>query len=182
MTTGPSSSPSSPPRNAPRNDARVPPVVLAFASGLGTGFIPPSGTVASLGALVLYWFIPAFEAWPVHAGIVAIAFALGIPAAGRMEKKYGPDPSQVVIDEFVGMWLSLLLLPRTPAIAVVSFFLFRLLDIVKPQPARMFDRMRGGAGIMLDDVVAGVYANLLLQFAVRIAPHSFLLSPSIFVR
>lgn len=150
------------------------PVVRAFASGFGTGFVPPSGTIASLAALLLYWFIPGFAAWPVFVPVIVVTFVLGIPAADRMERVYGPDPSQVVIDEFAGMWISLLFLPRGVAVAITAFLLFRLLDIVKPQPARYFDRMRGGAGVMLDDVVAGAYTNILLQCAVRIAPHSFL--------
>ena len=83
-----------------------------------------------------------------------------------MEKAHGHDPSVVTIDEFVGMWLSVLFLPSTYLTFILAFFLFRILDIIKPWPARVFDRMNGGWGIMLDDVVAGIYTNIILQIVV----------------
>jgi phosphatidylglycerophosphatase A len=85
-----------------------------------------------------------------------------------MEIFYGHDPSTVTIDEVLGMWVSLLFLPKTLLLAVGAFIIFRLLDIVKPWPARFFDRKQGGWNIMLDDVVAGIYTNLVLQLAVKI--------------
>jgi len=66
------------------------------------------------------------------------------------------------------MWVSLLFLPKTVLVATIAFFVFRILDIVKPFPARRFDNLHGGAGVMLDDVVSAIYTNLLLQLAVAI--------------
>jgi phosphatidylglycerophosphatase A len=80
-----------------------------------------------------------------------------------MEKYYGKDPSQVTIDEAVGMWISLLWLPKTPIVFLSAFFLFRFFDIIKIFPATYFDRKRGGFAIMMDDVVAAVYANVVAQ-------------------
>lgn len=122
-----------------------------------------SGTVGSALALALFWLLPFTEN-----GTIAISFALaglllGIPAATFLEQKHGDDPSVVVFDEAVGMWLALVFLPKVWWVALSAFLLFRLFDIVKPQPARYFDRMRGGGGIMMDDAVAGVYANIVLQ-------------------
>ncbi len=97
-----------------------------------------------------------------------ILLLLGGFAAGKVETSYGHDPSIVTIDEVLGMWVSLLFLPKSLLLAVGAFIIFRLLDVVKPWPARFFDRKHGGWNIMLDDVVAGIYTNLLLQFAVRI--------------
>jgi len=69
----------------------------------------------------------------------------------------------VVIDEMVGIWVTLLLLPRTPLIILCAFITFRAMDILKPEPARSVERVPNGWGIMLDDVVAGMYANLIMQ-------------------
>jgi phosphatidylglycerophosphatase A len=85
-----------------------------------------------------------------------------------MEKVYGHDPGEVTIDEVLGMWISLMLLPKTIAVSGAAFFIFRILDIVKPYPARRFDSLHGGKGIMLDDVVSALYTNLLLQAAVAL--------------
>ena len=85
-----------------------------------------------------------------------------------MEKTYGHDPSIVTIDEVLGIWISLLLLQKSFIIITAAFFLFRAFDIFKPWPARVFDRKQGGWNIMLDDVVAGLYTNIVLQIAVRI--------------
>ncbi len=136
-----------------------------FASGLFSGYAPfASGTVGSAVALAVYW-IPGFERpeWIIPVTVLALFF--GILASSRMEKAYGHDPSQVTIDEVVGMWITLLLLPKSFAVSALGFLVFRALDIVKPPPARRFDRWEGGAGIMLDDVVAGLYANVLLRLA-----------------
>ena len=74
-----------------------------------------------------------------------------------------PDPSIVVIDEVVGMWITLFLIPRTIPAYLLGFILFRAMDIVKPQPARALERIPNGWGIMLDDIVAGLYANCTLR-------------------
>ena len=128
------------------------------------GYFPfASGTVGSALALALYWLLPFTEN-----GTIAISFALaglflGIPAATWLEQQHGDDPSIVVFDEAVGMWLALVFLPKIWWVALGAFLLFRVFDIFKPQPARYFDRMRGGGGIMMDDAVAGVYANIVMQ-------------------
>jgi phosphatidylglycerophosphatase A len=80
------------------------------------------------------------------------------------------DPGIVVVDEVVGQWVSLLLLPLTPVTVALGFLLFRLLDVVKPWPARDFERLPGGWGIMADDVMAGIYANLLVRVGLLVWP------------
>ncbi len=131
---------------------------------LFTGYFPfASGTVGSAAALALYWVLPFTDN-----GTITISFALagaflGVPAATWLEQQHGDDPSIVVFDEAVGMWLALVFLPKIWWVALGAFLLFRLFDIVKPQPAKYFDNMRGGAGIMMDDVIAGVYANVVMQ-------------------
>ncbi len=148
--------------------------VRVFASGFFTGYSPvASGTVGSLLALAVY-FIPGFEHPYAIMPACAIVFVFGAAAAGVMEKRYGHDPAEVTIDEVLGMWISLFLIPKSLAAGIVAFFVFRILDIIKPWPARQFDSLRGGSGIMLDDVVAGVYTNLLVHLVVRLDLLKFL--------
>ncbi len=79
-----------------------------------------------------------------------------------------PDPSIIVIDEIVGMWITMLLIPKTVPAIVIGFVLFRLFDIIKPYPAKQLEHIPSGWGIMLDDVVAGIYANIATQICYRI--------------
>lgn len=145
----------------------VPFPIKLFASGLYSGFSPvATGTVGSAVGLLLY-FIPGFEHPYVIMPACFLVLLLGIKAADRMEKVYGHDPAEVTIDEVLGMWISLLFLPKTLLVAVVAFFLFRILDIIKPFPAKKFDAQHGGFGIMFDDVVAATYTNLLVQILVK---------------
>ncbi len=140
----------------------------AFASGLYSGFFPvASGTVGSAVGLLIYW-IPGFENPFVLLPVSLLVLVLGIKASNVMEKVYGEDPSEVTIDEVLGMWISLAFLPKKILVAALAFLLFRIFDIVKPYPARRFDNLHGGAGVMLDDVVSAIYANLLLQIAVAL--------------
>jgi phosphatidylglycerophosphatase A len=139
-----------------------------FASALFSGYSPiASGTVGSVVALAIY-FIPGFESHIIIGLTTLIVCLIGIPAADAMEKWYGHDPAQVTIDEVVGMWISLFLLPKKFSVAIIAFVLFRILDIIKPPVSRRFDAMHGGLGIMMDDVIAGIYANIILQLALLI--------------
>jgi phosphatidylglycerophosphatase A len=134
-----------------------------IATGLGTGLSPfAPGTVGSLLAFLIY-FIPGFHETFIMLPAILIFFAWGTLAADRMEKAYGHDPSRVVIDEIVALWISLLFLPHRLLLALMAFVIFRVLDIFKPFPANYFDRRDRGISIMMDDVVCGVYTNIILQ-------------------
>jgi phosphatidylglycerophosphatase A len=140
----------------------------AFASGLFSGYSPiASGTVGS-GVGLAFYCIPGFEQLYVILPLCLIVYVVGVRTAAAMETVYGHDPGEVTIDEVLGMWISLAFLPKEILIAVVAFFVFRILDIIKPYPARRFDNTPGGTGIMLDDVVSGLYTNLLLQLALAL--------------
>ena len=139
-----------------------------FASALFSGYSPiASGTVGSVVALAFY-FIPGFESPWIFGITTGFVFFFGYRTAATMERYYGHDPSEVTIDEVVGMWISLFLLPKKLWVVIAAFFLFRLFDIIKPFPARKFDEMHGGFGIMMDDVIAGLYTNIILQLAIII--------------
>ena len=176
MTT---SGPATPPE--PRRDREVPFLSRLLATGLFTGYLPwASGTVGTLLGVGVY-LVPGIATTAVLLPLVVVGFFVGVHTSWQVATVVGhrltksaemakerfqqgeaehPDPSIVVIDEVVGMWVSLLFLPPTlPAIAV-AFVAFRAFDILKPPPAARVEKIPGGWGIMLDDVVAGAYANI----------------------
>lgn len=138
-------------------------LVRLIGSGLGTGYSPVApGTVGSLAALIIWIILPPLSAYQ-QIIFVGATFFIGVPICTSMEATYGHDPRQATFDEFVGQWVSLLVLPRTPAYWVASFLIFRALDVWKPFPARASQDLPGGWGVMVDDLVVGVYTCLLLQ-------------------
>jgi phosphatidylglycerophosphatase A len=148
-------------------------LAMALATGLGSGYSPVvPGTAGSLVGLLL--FLPVQRLPP--AGLVAataILILAGFVSAGHVARLVGiEDPGIVVIDEVAGMWVSLLFLPLTPVTAVAAFVIFRIFDVVKPFPARRFEDLPGGFGIMCDDLMAGVYANLVLRGILALWPAS----------
>ena len=155
---------------APARNASVPLVSRLLATGFYSGYSPfASGTAGSLVGL-LFYIIPGFEK-PFILPTLTLAFLIvGIKISAQMEQAFGDDPQIVVIDEIVGMWIALLFLPKKFSIALLAFLLFRLFDIFKPPPARQAERLKNGVGIMLDDVVAGLYANVVLQLFLLVVP------------
>ncbi|MCK5579938.1 MAG: phosphatidylglycerophosphatase A [Candidatus Omnitrophica bacterium] len=100
----------------------------------------------------------------------AIITYLGFRAGGRMEKLVGKkDPGCVVIDEVSGVMIAFIGLPYTPAVVWTAFFLFRAFDMFKVYPANKFEKMGGGTGIMMDDIMAGIYTCLFMHIAIRLA-------------
>ncbi len=137
--------------------------VKLFASGFFTGYVPiASGTLGSIAALMLY-FIPGFESLFILGPVILFVFILGVEASSIMENKYGHDPAEVTIDEMTGMWIALFLLPKTILIAFTAFIIFRFLDIFKLYPASWFDKKSGGYNIMMDDVISGLYTNIIVR-------------------
>jgi phosphatidylglycerophosphatase A len=136
-----------------------------LATGLGLGLAPIApGTFGSLPGVALAWGLAAVGGWPtLLAGAVVVAGA-GIWAAEGVARRLGrDDPGEVVVDEVAGQMVTLLGLPPSPLVLVAAFLLFRLLDIVKPFPARSLEALPGGLGIMVDDLVAGAYACAILH-------------------
>lgn len=138
-----------------------------IATGFFSGYAPfASGTVGSAVAL-LFLLIPNFSSPEILVPATVIIFILGGFAAQAAENVLGQDPSAVTVDEVAGMWLSLCFVPISLPSVVAAFFLFRAFDIFKPFPASYFDKKSGGWNIMLDDIAAGVYTNLVLQLVFR---------------
>lgn len=139
-----------------------------ISTGLGSGYSPVApGTAGSLlAAAVIYLFAPVANG--LLFVILVILFFTGVYTGGQLEKELGEDPSLVVIDEIVGMGISLLFAPPDWRWYLLAFLLFRALDILKPPPVRRLEKLHGGWGIMLDDVMAGVYALILVQLTGRL--------------
>lgn len=152
-----------------------------IGTGFGVGFWPwGPGTAGALLATII-WYVMALLS-PTHVCVLAATLVLilvfqclGIWSANKLEKYWGEDPKRVVVDEMVGVWIALLAVP-TPALpcfstqvsisyAVAAFVLFRFFDIVKPFGIRHMEKMGGGVGVMMDDVLAGMYSFFVLYIA-----------------
>lgn len=145
---------------------------LIIATALGAGYAPQApGTFGSAVGLVL-WFVLPSVLW-VQAVAIALVCVAGVWSGTVAEQHFNRrDPGQVVVDEVAGMMVTLLLNPVSGiGWLVAAFLLFRAVDIVKPFPVNVLERLPGGAGIMADDVMAGVYANLALRVAVWAVSH-----------
>ena len=142
---------------------------MAVATAGGSGFFPVApGTVGSAVGLILFYGVHQLPILYQVAAVVFVSLA-GVAAGTRVARESGiEDPGIVVIDEVAGMWVSLLFLPLTPVTAVAGFVLFRVLDVVKPAPARQLEHLPGGWGIMCDDLMAGIYANVLLRIGLTV--------------
>jgi phosphatidylglycerophosphatase A len=134
-----------------------------IGSGFYTGYIPfASGTWGSLAALIIY-LIPGFEKPVIIIPAIVLFTILGIFIGNKFDVVYGKDPAECTVDEVVGMWISLLFLPKTIFVVTATFISWRVFDIIKPAPARQLESLKGGVGIMIDDIVAGIYSLLLLH-------------------
>ena len=134
-----------------------------IGSGFYTGYIPKaSGTFASLLVYIIF-LIPGFENPTFLMLLISVSIVIGVKIADKFESIYGKDPSQFTLDEFIGSWISLLFLPKKVWFIIPAFFVWRLLDIYKPFPANYFEKLKGGWGVILDDVISGIYTFILIQ-------------------
>ena len=136
-----------------------------FSTSLGIGYIGKgAGTVAAVACSVCWYLAWQHGYQPVPSVIITIVITLiGIWSSDVVAKIRGKDPARVVIDEVAGMCISLLFVPVTIKYVACALVLFRFFDIVKPLYIRKMEKFPGGFGIMLDDVLAGIYANIILQ-------------------
>jgi len=144
-----------------------------IVSGFGLGFSPVApGTMGALGALVPAILILRYVPNPnlILGSLVLVFTILGIIGSNKLQHQWGKDPSHVVADEMVGMWISLLWIGAGWIPMISAFILFRFFDIVKPLGIHKTEQLPGGMGVMADDILAGIYTNILLQIVFRIIP------------
>lgn len=151
-----------------------PPFLPVFiGTGFGSGFSPfAPGTAGALLASVIWMACYFLLPFPVVLGLTAVGVIVftfaGIWAADRLEPYWGEDPSRVVVDEMVGVWITLLAVPDNDCwfwYVMAAFALFRIFDIAKPLGIRRMESLKGGVGVMMDDVLAGVYGFVVLAGA-----------------
>ena len=139
-----------------------------MGTGMGLGLAPIApATVASLAAVLIYGFSPLDGDSLGFFLLCTLGFLAGIWACQTLITPADQDPKQAVWDEFAGMWITCLLLPKTLPWLAAAFVVFRVLDILKPWPIRRFEGMPGGLGIMADDLAAGVVGSVGLNVVYR---------------
>jgi phosphatidylglycerophosphatase A len=148
-------------------------ILIMIASGFGIGLIPGApGTYASLVTVLGFSlvYLLSYRIVPeLHVSTVCLISLAGVLASSAVARQRGDeDPSVVVIDEIAGQLLTFVFVPVSVAALLLGFVLFRLFDIWKPFPIRRLESLPGGVGIMADDLLAGIYANLVLHAVVRI--------------
>ena len=147
--------------------------LAVFVATVGySGYFPVApGTIGSLAGLVVYAFVWWAKSPLIEVGLIVTLFAAGAWAGTVAERYFGGiDPGPIVIDEVVGMLVTLLFIPVGWSGALLGFFLFRVFDVIKPFPADRLERLHGGLGVMADDAMAAVYANVTLRIALWLLP------------
>lgn len=144
-----------------------------IATGFGSGYFPVApGTAGAFVGVLLLWGMHkgyyAFYSDPKVFLLLFLAIGLlfffgGVVSTDHLEDEWGKDPSKVVMDEIIGLWITMLFVPVTLFNLAIAFGLFRLFDIWKPLGIRKMEELKGGLGVMMDDVLAGLYANVFLQ-------------------
>ena len=142
----------------------------------GIGYFPKApGTAGTLFAALLYFVLPDtwFYGWQISI-LALIAILVGSVISvffiSKAEEGLGHDNGKIVLDEFWGYFIAVLFLPKTLIIIVAAFVLFRIFDILKPEPVNALQKLPKGWGVMADDIMAGIYANIVLQIMTRLVP------------
>ena len=147
-------------------------LAFAIATVFKAGYIPIApGTVGSIIGLLIFWLIKDYASFTIEMFVAAALFFAGVWASTIVEQVLERhDPGVVIVDEVVGMLVALMLLPPTITVMFLAFLLFRVFDIIKPYPARWCEQLSRGWGIMIDDVVTGLYVNVLIHIILWIVP------------
>ena len=144
--------------------------ILLLATGFGVGYSPIApGTLGTLVAILIYYFLSKISS-PLYEITLIGFFFLSVWVSENGERFLGKkDDQRIVIDEIIGFLITMLWVPKTIRFVIIGFLLFRFFDILKPFPIRRFEKgFKGGFGVVLDDVVAGVYANIVLRLIFRL--------------
>ena len=147
---------------------------ILISTIFGLGYFPKApGTIGTLFAAIVYFLLPnyIFERFMNQIYLLVLIIILSCISVifiNKTEKKLGHDNGKIIIDEFFGYFISILFLPKNLFVCVGAFILFRIFDIFKPEPVNILQQLPGGWGVLADDIMAGIYANLVLQVVVRL--------------
>ncbi len=140
----------------------------------GVGNIPvASGTFGTLAAAILYYlFVPEtlYDNYRWGFAVILFLIIISFPLASsikRVENKFGEDSGRIVIDEVIGYIVTMMFLPKTLFVIISGFILFRIFDILKPEPVNMSQKIKNGWGVLIDDILAGIYANIAIRIILR---------------
>jgi phosphatidylglycerophosphatase A len=138
--------------------------ILILATGFGAGYSPIApGTVGTLITIPIYYFLSKIP-FPLYELTLVTLFFLSSWISGQAQTYWArQDDPRIVIDEMIGFLITMLWVPKTALFVILGFFLFRFFDILKPPPIRLIERAKRGWGVVLDDFVAGIYANIILH-------------------
>jgi len=142
----------------------------------GIGYFPKApGTAGTLFAALLYFVLPDFwfSSWQnsiLALSVILVGSVISVFFISKAEKGLGHDNGRIVIDEFWGYFIAVLFLPKTLIVIIAAFVLFRIFDILKPEPVNALQKLSKGWGVMADDIMAGIYANIVLQIVIRVIP------------
>lgn len=147
---------------------------VATCGYIGYAPIAP-GTFGSAAGLVVFFLVRSTGSVALELALIVALFAVGIWSGTVAEHHFGGvDPGPVVLDEVVGMLITLALLPVNTGGAIAGFLVFRVLDVVKPWPSARFEKLPGGLGVMADDGMAALYGNILMRGLIAVAPQGWL--------
>ena len=140
------------------------------ATALGSGYSPfAPGTAGAIVGCLALWLLEKYNLISttttpfLFISLIIVTTLMGIIATDKLEEEWGKDPSKVVLDEVIGMWITMMFVPLTFLNVLIGFILFRFFDIAKPLGIRKLESLKGGVGVMADDILAGIYANIVLQ-------------------
>jgi phosphatidylglycerophosphatase A len=140
------------------------------ATALGAGYSPfAPGTMGAIVGCIALWLFEKYNlisttSTPIlFIGLILVTTVLGIIATDKLEEEWGKDPSKVVLDEVIGVWIAMMFIPFSFFNVLLAFGLFRYFDIAKPLGIRKLESLKGGLGVMADDMLAGIYSNITLQ-------------------
>ncbi len=145
------------------------------ATALGAGYSPfAPGTAGAIVGCIALWLLEKYNIISttntplIFIGLILITTVMGIIATDKLEEEWGKDPSKVVLDEVIGMWITMMFVPLSFLNVLIGFILFRFFDIAKPLGIRKLESLKGGVGVMADDMLAGIYANITLQILIAL--------------
>ena len=147
-------------------------ILLFLSTGFGTGFVPyMPGTIGTLAAVPIFLIVSGNS--PIHVALILLLLIVSIPLGDWAEKHFKKkDPGEFVFDEIVGYLIAVLMIPWDVGYtALAGFILFRIFDVAKPPPIRRTQKLTGGFGIVIDDVLAGICANLVLRLLLLVKPY-----------
>ena len=153
-------------------------ISIIISTLFGVGFFPRApGTAGTLFALLAYYFLAVILQinWIILYSSILLISIISVFLINIAENELGHDSPKIVIDELIGYFIAVLFLPKNLFVLIIAFIIFRFFDIIKPEPVNISQKLPGGWGVIIDDVIAGIYTNMFMQlFVVLIKYKKFL--------